>query len=121
MTFSLFFAMNGFLAEDVILEDQAQGQVFRGRAAVTAVLYAFSQGFPNARLEIRSQAQNGTAVFVELVFQGQQHGRFLGIPATGRQVTVAMVIVCQLYQERICRIALFYDAGTLLRQLGLAL
>jgi predicted ester cyclase len=110
------------LDEAAILEDRAQGRVFNRQAAVREILQAlFEKGLPDGMREIRCVVSDATTVSVEIAFCGQQRGPFLGLPNTGRELNLPMVIIGQPAAGHIQRIALYYDAGTLLRQLGLAL
>lgn len=110
------------LADDVALTDFAQSHVVMGRAAVTASLRAFFvEGFPGANLETTASLIDNRAAMMAGVLNGRQQGQIGGIPRTGRQVPIPFVIVCHTAQEIIQRIELYYDAGRLLRQLGLAL
>ena len=45
----------------------------------------------------------------------------MGIPPTGRAVAIPMALFCEIERQEIQLASLYYDAGTLLRQLGLAL
>ena len=110
------------LGEDVILEDHGQSMVYRGRPAVTAVLEAyFKGGFSDGRMNVQEIFTNGPSQVVTFVFHGRQDGAFLGIPATGREVSVPMILLIRVTEEKIRYLAWYYDAGTLLRQLGLSL
>ncbi|HEU5101792.1 MAG TPA: ester cyclase [Roseiflexaceae bacterium] len=110
------------LAEDVVFADQAQSRSFTGRAAVEAIWQAlFVDGFAEVRIEIRTLIADDTAAALEFIFCGRHHGRFMGLPPTGQDVAIPMALFCQIEAGQIRRATLFYDAGTLLRQLGLAL
>ena len=110
------------LTEDIVFQDQAQSQSFAGRAAVEAVWQAlFADGFAEVRIEIRTLIAEETAAALECTFCGRHRGRFMGIPPTGREVVIPMALFCRIEAGQIRRATLYYDAGTLLRQLGLAL
>jgi steroid delta-isomerase-like uncharacterized protein len=109
------------LAEDVLLCDLAQERSFHGRGAVTALFNAFfRQGFTQIRTEVQATVIDEEQAALIFVFHGRQDGLFLGIPPTHLEVAVPMVLLCQVEAEQIKRAALYYNAGTLLRQLGLA-
>ena len=110
------------LAEDVVFLDRAQGRAFRGRAEVEALLRAFYvEGFPGAQMEVGCIVVDDASAVLEFTLHGRQEGPFLGIPPTGRQVDLPVTIVFQLTDGQVRAASLYYDAGTLLRQLGLAL
>ncbi|MCL4267249.1 MAG: ester cyclase [Anaerolineae bacterium] len=110
------------LTEDVVLEDHGQSRVYRGRTAVLPILRAyFVDGFADSRATVHTTLTNEQTIVIAFVFNGRHQSLFLGIPATGREVTVPMILLGHISQQHIQHIILYYDAGTILRQLGLAL
>jgi steroid delta-isomerase-like uncharacterized protein len=110
------------LAEDVILEDYGQSMVYHGRTAVLPILRAyFSDGFPDGRICVDATFSDSRIIVIAFTFRGRHNGRFLGLPPTGREVAVPMILLCHTTDHHIQHIAWYYDAGTLLRQIGLAL
>ena len=108
------------LAEDVVLWDQAQSRAFAGRSAVEAVWQALlADGFAEVRIEIHTLIAEETRAALEFIFCGRHCGRFMGIPPTGREVAIPMALFFAIEAGQIQRASLYYDAGTLLRQLGL--
>ena len=106
---------------NVVLEDHGQGMVYRGRSAVVPVLRAFfGEGFSDGRMDIQTTFDSEQTAAIVFTFNGRHDGVFFGIPATGRQVTVPMILLFRTNQDHIQHISWYYDAGTLLRQLGLA-
>lgn len=110
------------LAEAVTWHDHAQNRTYSGRAEVQAFLCSlFRDGFSNVELEwhhLLSTAQSSAADFL---FRGRQIGPFAGLPPTGQTVSLPMALFCTTANDNLYYVALYYDAGTLLRQLGLAL
>ena len=110
------------LAEDAVFWDQAQSRSFAGRALVEGMWRAFfAEGFAEVRIEIHRLIADDTAAALEFTFCGRHQGRFMGIPPTSREVAIPMALFCWIEAREIRRASLYYDAGTLLRQLGLAL
>ena len=110
------------LTEDVVLWDQAQSRSFAGRAAVEAVRQAlFVDGFAEVRIEVGRLIAEESVAALEFTFFGRHRGRFMGIPPTDRKIAIPMALFCVIEAGQVRRASLYYDAGTLLRQLGLAL
>jgi predicted ester cyclase len=110
----------GVMAEDVSLCDLAQERTFHGREAVTALLHAFFlQGFTSIRTEVQAMVVDEEEVALAFVFRGRQDGLFMGIPPTRLEVNLPMVVLCRIQAGQIQQAALYYNAGTLLRQLRL--
>lgn len=124
-TFVEAFVCNPYraaLAADVVWADHAQGRVTRGHEGVAALLREFfHDGFPDARLTARRCLYDTDGAALQFIFEGRQAGPLFGLPGTDRAVAIEMVLVCQLTGDELQRADLYYDAGTLLRQLGFAL
>lgn len=110
------------MADDVIMVDQAQARTFTGRAAAESLLYTFfTSGFTSTLVSDPLLTVDGVNAVLEFTFQGRQTGPLFGIAPTGRAVVLPMVLACQLCNGAVWRARLYYNAGVLLRQLGLAL
>jgi predicted ester cyclase len=110
------------LAEDIVLQDLAQGCIYENQTTARLLLLAFFvEGFSDVRLKQQTLLADAKAAMVEFIFYGCHTGIFMTIPATGQRVCVPMVLVFQIAENCIHHITWYYDAGTLLRQLGLAL
>ena len=109
-------------SNNVILQDFAQTTTVTGREAVTAVLHTFFHtAFTDLVIELDTLVANEETATLSLSLSGRQIKPFWGLPCTGRHITLSLAIICRFTADQIARIELFYDAGTLLRQLGLAL
>jgi predicted ester cyclase len=109
-------------AETAILQDHAQARSFAGPQAIQNWLRAlFEEGFPDARIDIHRVIADGNGAAAEYTLRGRHAGAFAGIRPTGREVTLPMAFICEIREGRIALADLYYDGGTLLRQLNLAL
>lgn len=109
-------------SSNVILKDFAQTTTVTGRVAVTAVLHTlFHTAFTDLVIELNTVVANEETATLSFSLSGRQIKPFWGLPCTGRHMTLSLAIICRFTADQIARIELFYDAGTLLRQLGLAL
>lgn len=110
------------LTDDVILEDFAQSAVITGRTAVAHFINAFFQhAFADVTLKINTLLTDKETATLSLVLSGRQIAPFWGLPCVGRRVALSLAIICRFRAGQIARIEWYYDGGTLLRQLGLAL
>lgn len=110
------------LAADVVLEDFAQTAVFVGRTTVFAALHAFFvDGLADAEIIPTALLGDAETAVLACTVHARQSAPFWGLPCTGRHLTLPMVIICHSDVAQVQRIELYYDAGALLRQLGLAL
>lgn len=110
------------IAEKAILHDFAQEIVLSGRPAVERFLNdLFHAAFPTAELTLHTGLRQNNILVLEFTLIGRQTGPFWGLPTTGRFVRTHMTLIGRLEQHQLQRLALYYDAGSLLRQLNLAL
>ena len=79
--------------------------------------------FPDQRNEIHSIRQADDAVIVEFDLLGTHSGPFLGIAPTGREFRCRMAafFVFEAGTDRIECERVYFDAGTILAQLGITL
>jgi steroid delta-isomerase-like uncharacterized protein len=97
----------------------ATGQVFDGEEEVRAY-YATSRGaFPDQRNEIHTLRHADDAVVVEFDLLGTHLGTFVGFEPTGRAFRCRMAAIFEFAGDRIVCERVYFDASTLLRQLGL--
>jgi hypothetical protein len=78
-------------------------------------------GFAPALTDIQSLICDEAAVALSLLYRGRNIGALLGLPPAEHEVVLPMVFICHIRAGCIQRAELYYNAGTLLRQLGLGL
>jgi steroid delta-isomerase-like uncharacterized protein len=108
-----------FYAEDAVFHVMALGEPFHGRAAIGAFLATLYGGaFTDTHVEIRTLLADGNRVVLEFVYNGTNTGEFMGSPATDRRIRVPMLGIYEIEGELIRYGRLYYDAATIMRQLG---
>jgi steroid delta-isomerase-like uncharacterized protein len=113
----------GFAAqysENGVLRVIATGDVLHGREQLRAAAEAYLCAFPDFQLERRSTYNCGEAVCViESTLRATHKGEFMGIPATHRSVELLTCSIFTLGPDRLLgEESVYFDAATLLRQLG---
>jgi steroid delta-isomerase-like uncharacterized protein len=93
------------------------GQVYDGEEAVLAYYAASRTVFPDQRNEIRAVHHADTAVVVEFDLLGTHTGSLAGEEPTGRSFRCPMVALFMFEGERIVCERVYFDAGTIYRQL----
>ncbi|TMA75675.1 MAG: ester cyclase [Deltaproteobacteria bacterium] len=99
----------------------ATGEVFDGDEAVRGYYAASRAAFPDQRNRVLAMHHADAGVIVEFELMGTHRGPMRGIPATGRDFVCRMVALF-LFEDGSDRIAcerVYFDAATILRQLGL--
>jgi steroid delta-isomerase-like uncharacterized protein len=97
----------------------ASGQVFDGAEAVREYYAASRAAFPDQRNQVHAVRHADDAVVVEFDLLGTHRGPFLGVAATGRASTCRMVALFLFEGDRIVCERVYFDAMTILRQLGI--
>ena len=99
---------------------QIPGSLLQGRAAVREhFVRPYITGFPGNRHLVRNMIRGRNEVIVEFTFDAQHTGPFAGRAATDSHVQVAGcgVYQCDLAKRQITTARIYFDVGTLLKQL----
>lgn len=105
--------------EAPVFEDVATGIRCEGGPEVIAEYRSVWDGFPKLRRRITSWTIGEDSVVIEVTISGRHDGPFRGLPPTGKAVELRGIAHFQFDAEgRIKRETVYYDALTLLHQLG---
>ncbi|HXP54163.1 MAG TPA: ester cyclase [Streptosporangiaceae bacterium] len=91
-----------------------------GREGLRQWLAGWIAAFPDAQWAIEEQIAEGDQVWTRSVWQGTHQGPFLGVPATGKHVTVGAWTIDRFTDGKISDSRLIMDALGLMMQLGVA-
>lgn len=97
----------------------ATGQVFDGTEDVMGYYTASRAAFPDQRNEIHTLRHADDAVIVEFDLLGTHAGEFLGIAPTGKTFRARMAAIFEFEDDRVVCERIYFDSGTILRQLGI--
>jgi steroid delta-isomerase-like uncharacterized protein len=98
----------------------ATGDVYDGPEEVAAYFEETRTAFPDQRNELIVLHHSDDAVLVEAMLHGTHLGSFRGLPATGRKFEMRFLAVFVFEEDRLVCERVYFDAGTVLRQLGIA-
>ena len=99
----------------------ATGEVYDGDEAVRGYYAASRAAFPDQRNEVHAIHHGDDGVIVEFDLLGTHRGALRGvIPPTGKSFRCRMAAVFLFEDDRIVCERVYFDAATILRQLGLA-
>ncbi len=88
-----------------------------GSKAFTA---AFINGFPDVRISIDDQEEDGDLVRNWVTYSGTQRGQLMDIPPTGRQATIQALITYRFAGGKIVENWAEWDVQDLMAQLGVS-
>ena len=96
------------------------GEELRGVAGLQGLLTAYHQAFPDLELVIDDMFGAGDRVATAFTFNGTHLGELMGVPATGRRVSVHGTIHSHVEGDRLVEEWELLDRATMYQQLGLA-
>ncbi len=89
-----------------------------GREGLKAFVGAFHAAFPDGQLTIDHMIAEGDTVATRLTFRGTHTGEFMGIPPTGKKVTVPALDMARYADGKLVEHWGGPDQMSLLQQLG---
>jgi steroid delta-isomerase-like uncharacterized protein len=98
----------------------ATGEVHDGEAEVAAYFEETRAAFPDQRNELISLHHADDAVIVEANLYGTHDGPFRGLPPTGRSFEMRFCAIFVFEEDRLVCERVYFDAGSILQQLGVA-
>jgi len=100
-------------------DDEAWGEHHEGRDGVRRFYEQLMRALPDLVIDVQRQHVTEDAILMEVMIRGTHLGSWRGLPATGRRVDVPL---CGVYtfdrDDRLAGEKIYYDRGTVLRQLG---
>ena len=78
----------------------------------------FEKAFPGYELEVEDMVAEGDKVALRAVFSGVHQDEFQGIAATGREVTLPVMLMYRIDNGKIAEFWMSADSLSLLQQLG---
>ena len=108
---------NEIVAEDFIELDPLPGQR-QGREGLKEVIAMMRSAFPDIHWVTDESISSGDKVVTRFTWTGTHRGDFLGIPATGRPVTVKGVVIDRLVNSRMTDSRILMDTFGMMMQIG---
>ena len=100
-------------------DDEPWGEHYKGRNGVRQFYEQLMKALPDLEIEVQRRHVADDAILVEVMIRGTHLGGWRGLPATGRRVEFPL---CGVYtfdaDDRLAGEKIYYDRGTVLRQLG---
>ncbi len=100
-------------------DDEAWGEHYEGIDGVRQFYQQLMKALPDLEIEIQHPHVSDDAVVLEVIIRGTHLGSWRGLPATGRRVELPL---CGVYtfdsDDRLSGEKIYYDRGTVLKQLG---
>jgi steroid delta-isomerase-like uncharacterized protein len=105
------------VALDFVELDPLPGQQ-QGREGLTEVIAMMRAGFPDIHWVTEETIEEGEKVVSRFTWTGTHKGTFLGIPATGKGVSVKGVVIDRVVGGKMTNSRILMDTLGMLQQLG---
>ena len=100
-------------------DDEPWDEHYDGRDGVRRFYEQLMKALPDLEITVQRQHVAEEAILVEVVIRGTHLGGWRGLPATGRRIEFGL---CGVYtfdaEDRLAGERIYYDRGSVLRQLG---
>jgi steroid delta-isomerase-like uncharacterized protein len=106
------------MVDDPTYDIAIRGEPMRGREAVAAHLARLFATFPDFTIVEHDLVADERKVACELTLSGTHGGPFMDIPPTCRPVSFRLVAIFTCQDGKIVQESAYYDALTILRQIG---
>ena len=101
-------------------DDEPWGEHHEGLAGVRHFYEQILQALPDLTIDVERQHVTDEAVLLEVTIRGTHLGAWRGLPATGRGVAFPLCAVYTFNEDdRLAGEKIYYDRGTVLRQIGI--
>lgn len=105
--------------DDPEWHNKPSNDILHGHDAIRGFYGAIFTGFPDFWLDIRNRRTADDVIVVDGLFGGTHQDTWMGIPATGKAVSVPFCAVFAFTEdEKIKSETVYYDRLTILEQLG---
>jgi steroid delta-isomerase-like uncharacterized protein len=109
----------GTFGEAAQYDDEPWGERHKGRYGVRQFYEQLMKAMPDLEIDVQRRHVADHAILLEVVIRGTHLGMWRGLPATGRRVEFPL---CGVYtfdaDDHLAGERIYYDRGTVLRQLG---
>jgi len=109
----------GTFGENARYDDEPWDDHFTGRDGVRQFYQQLMKALPDLEIAVQRRYVAEDAILVEVVIRGTHLGGWRGLPPTGRRIEFPL---CGVYtfdaDDRLAGERIYYDRGSVLRQLG---
>jgi len=105
-------------ADDAVVDSPVAGGSTQGHEQIKQVFQTYFAAFPNLEMDQEDLLVDGHRAAVVATFSGNDQGGFMGMPATGRRVTIPVVFLYEFKDGKIVRDRRIYDFTGMLVQVG---
>ncbi|HXZ05471.1 MAG TPA: ester cyclase [Ktedonobacteraceae bacterium] len=90
-----------------------------GPQGIAEIITMFRSAFPDLHFKIEDQIAEGDKVVTRYTFSGTQQGELMGIPPTGKHVSISGISIYRITDGKMQQAWIEYDMLGMLQQLGI--
>jgi len=109
---------NELLAPDFVEREQLPPGVPDGREGVKALTSMLRSAFPDFKATIEDMVAEGDKVVVRMIWSGTHKGEFMGIPASGKSVSIGVIDIIRVNKGKLVEHWGQMDSMGMMQQLG---
>lgn len=106
------------VATDFVDHNPPSPDVAPGREGLKQVFAMFRSAFPDMALAVEDQIAEGDKVVTRLTFQGTHKGELMGVPPTGKTVTMSLIDIIRIKGSQLAEHWGESDTMGMMQQLG---
>jgi steroid delta-isomerase-like uncharacterized protein len=113
-----FDKLKEVVSPDYVLHDPALPEAVRGIEGAAELIEMYRSGIRGLRVTIEQQLADGDFVATRYTCRGTHEGDIMGVPATGRDVTIAGLVISRFQDGKVVEEWEVSDVFGLLQQIG---
>ena len=108
------------LADNLTYTEHPRTRTLSGKNQFREFLQGWTSAFSDGKITHAQYLDAGDTVVAQFTFEGTNDGSFMGMPATGKRVSMPVCEIARYDQQgRVISAGAYYDAMTLCTQLGI--
>jgi steroid delta-isomerase-like uncharacterized protein len=105
-------------APDFVEHEKLPPEIPPGREAPKLLFTMLRSAFPDFKATIEHLVAEGDTVVVSMAWTGTQKGEFMGVPATGKSISIGVIDIIRLAEGKFVEHWGIMDSMALMQQLG---
>jgi steroid delta-isomerase-like uncharacterized protein len=106
------------VGDDYVAHVPGSAEPFRGKEGFREFVTTYLTGFPDATITVDDQIAEGDVVATRWTGRGTNTGELIGMPATGRQITVDGMTYSRIVDGKAREAWITWDTLAMMQQLG---
>jgi len=113
-------AADNFMAPNFIEREELPPGIPRDREGVKHMTLMFRSAFPDFKVTIDDLIAEGDKVVSRTTWSGTQKGEFMGIPPTGKQISIGVIDILRVVDGKFVEHWGQMDSAGMMQQLGVS-